>query len=56
MVNRKILKNGIFKNYQPKPYQSSKILTQNERARKKNKKEPKIAKNGWEMNETTKEG
>ena len=43
-VNRKILKKYIFKNKQPKPYQSSKSLTPNERAQRKKKKDPNIAK------------
>ena len=46
VVNRKNFKKDIFKNKQPKPQQSSKILTPNERAQRKKKKEPKIAKNG----------
>ena len=50
-VNRKILKNDIFKNKQPKPYQSLKLLTPNERARRKKKREPKIAKNSFKMSE-----
>ena len=41
----------IFKNKQPKPYQSSKILIPNEQAQRKKKKERKIAKNSWEMSE-----
>ena len=49
MIYRKFFKNDIFKNKQIKPYQSLKILTSNERARKKKKKKPKIAKNCGEM-------
>ena len=56
MVYRKFLKKDIFKNKQPKPYQSSKILTPNERAQRRKKKEPKIAKNSGEMRENQKEG
>ena len=41
----------MLKNKQPKFYQSSKILTPNERAQIKKKKEHKIAKNGGEMRE-----
>ena len=44
-VNHKILKKDIFKNKQPKPYQSSKVLIPNEWARRKKKKELKIGKN-----------
>ena len=47
---------SIFKNNQPKSYQSSKILTPNEWAQWKKKKEPKIPKNGGEMRENQKEG
>ena len=49
MVYHKFFRKDIFKNKQIKPYQSSKILTPNERTQKKKKKEPKIAKNGGEM-------
>ena len=51
----KFLKKDIFKNKQSNPYQSSKILTPNERAWRKKKKEPKIVKNGGEMRENQKE-
>ena len=47
-------KKDIFENKQIKPYQSSKILTPNERVRKKKKKEPKIMQNGEEMRENQK--
>ena len=55
-VYRKFLKKYIFKNKQPKSYQSSKSLTPNGRARRKKKKEPKITKNGGEMRENQNEG
>ena len=44
-------KKHIFENKKIKPYQSSKVFTPNERARKKNKKEPKIELNGGGMRE-----
>ena len=55
MVHRKLRKKDIFKNKQPKLYQSSKILALNEWAWRKKKKEPKIAKNSGEMKETQNE-
>ena len=55
-VYRNFFKKDIFKNKQQKSYQSSKILTPNERAQRNKKKEPKIAKNNGEMRENQKEG